>query len=125
MTDEDLKELIGPGAMLDFEKTPEWQRERIRKWAPLLRGLSDEDFAGQCQMVIGEGLQVEARQRLNYEGYVKTAACIHEARRRHAEKHSPQCEGDNLYEKAFKQAQRDYGFDPGPSAPCTCGPEGR
>lgn len=121
MTDEMLADLLGPSAMLDFKKATEAERYRIRSWVPMLSTLTDEAFLRTCVDVVSVGAVSESRRSLDQEPYIKAAACIQEAKRRHeGASHASGCRGDDLYKQAFNQAMANFGLTADESNPCTC-----
>lgn len=122
MTDEKLASLIGPAAMRDFERATNAEQRRIRAWVPTLPTLTDAAFLALCTDVVSAGAVSESRRSTEQEPYIRTTACIYEAKRRHLEAgHKPECSGDNLYQQGFRQAMENFGLEPGEPDPCTCG----
>lgn len=122
MTDVSLESLIGPGAMHDYEKATEFEQYRIRMWAPQLPKLTDVEFRDLCVDIVMAGAVSESRRLVDEEPYVKAAACIFEAQRRHgAAGHVKECEGDTLYKEGFNEAGRRFGLSVSEPMSCTCG----
>lgn len=122
MTDEKLATLIGPVAMMDFEKATEAERRKIRAWVPTLATLTDTAFIDLCTDVVSAGAIAESRRSQEQEPYIRGSACVKEAERRHlAAGHKPECRGDNLYMQGYRRAKGLFGLDPGEPDPCTCG----
>lgn len=120
-----LADLLGPIAMQDYEGATEAEQAHIRSWAPTLATLDDPAFFGVCKDAVIDGVTSESQRRTAPTPYIKAAACMREARRRHvAAGHEADCGGDNIYQQAFNEAQRDFGFNPGDPSDCTCGKGG-
>jgi hypothetical protein len=122
MTNETLADLIGPGAMHDFEKATEAERYRIRAWAQKLPDLSDGAFYDLCIEVVTTGTRSESQRATAEEPYIKASACNFQAKQRYMKAgHSSECEGDDLYKEGFNEAGRRFGFSVDEPNPCTCG----
>jgi hypothetical protein len=122
MTDETLSDLIGPGAMHDFEKATEAEQYRIRAWAQKLPDLSDGAFYNLCIEVVTAGAYSESQRATADEPYIKASACNFQAKQRHVRAgHSPECEGDDLYKEGYDEAGRRFGFQVSEPNACTCG----
>lgn len=122
MDTKELAELIGPAALRDYEMAPELVQHRVRQFASTLLKFDDEAFVRVAVTVASEVVISESNRSTLPEPYIKNAACLYEARRRHETAgHDPKCEGDNLYVEATNRTRRSFGFEPDSPNPCTCG----
>lgn len=126
MPEDQLADAIGPTAMREYNAAADWDKPKIRTWIVRLRAMSDHEFVGECGSTILSSAIMQ-RFRGNHEGvHARASACHTEAERRHtAAGHDPDCHGDNLYDRGYRNAMRSQGHSTRPPAKCTCGKDGK
>jgi len=126
MEREELEEIIGSGAMREYDDTEEYDRPKIHEWARKLRGFSDKELREQVSMYVLDAAIANSRRKWWDASWCLSSACMHEAARRHlAAGHDKDCQGDNIYKLGWNDAYRSQGYTPGPFRPCTCGVDQR
>jgi hypothetical protein len=122
LTDEDLRDILGPVGIGEYEASEDWAKPKLREWAAKLGDLSDDDFRSEAASAIHSSALV-SRFRGNYEHeHCKATACYKEGQRRHVrDGHDEDCRGATLYSLAHADAMRSQGHRPSDPSPCTCG----
>ncbi len=122
LTDDDLRDILGPVGFGEYEAAADWAKPKLREWAAKLGDLSDDDFLGEAASAIhGSALMQSFRGNYEHE-HCKATACYKEAQRRHlAAGHSDDCHGDTIYSRAHASVMRSQGHTPREARDCTCG----
>jgi hypothetical protein len=122
MTREQLEEIIGPGAMRDYDDSKEWARPELHAWVAKLRGFTDAELVDEAASAVLDAAIANSHRMWWDSSWCKSSALMHEAKRRHvAAGHDEDCLEDNLYEKGWNRAYRSQNYDPGRPSFCTCG----
>lgn len=104
MEREKLEEIIGSGAMREYDDTKE--------------------LRGETGSAVLDAAIANSRSMWWDASWVLSSACSYEAKRRHlAAGHAEDCHGYDIYQLGWNDAYRSQGYTPGPLNPCTCGKE--
>jgi rhodanese-related sulfurtransferase len=123
LTDTELESILGPVAIMDYRKAPDYDKPKIAQWVAGLAEIPDADFISETAgHILDAAISAQFPRQNSYGIDCRVTACYEEAKRRHvAAGHSEDCRGETLYITAYARAVRDQGYDPGESPACTCG----
>jgi hypothetical protein len=122
MTREQLEEIIGRMALREYDDARDYARPDLMAWAAGLRDLTDKDLGDEVTSATADAAFANSRGWWWDPSWCKTSACSFEARRRYLlAGHAENCGGDDLYQKNYRRAMRNAGYNPGPVSPCDCG----
>lgn len=121
LTRDQLEEIIGAGALRDYDDARGDEQPNLNSWAAGLRDMSDGVLVDEAASAAYAAAFANNRGWWWDGSWCMASACSYEANRRHmAAGHSKDCQGDTLYSKGFRRAMQDAGHEPPSPVSCTC-----
>lgn len=119
--DKELLALTGIVGYDEFENSPDWAKDELRRKLVALTQLDDEDFVREARGAIYNSALVNRfRGNWNHDHCYATA-CYHQSeQRRLAAGHLEECRARSLYAWAYDEVTREHGMEVRDYLPCEC-----